>query len=77
LTAAACLSALFFCTVWCSTFVKKSIVVFTVLLLFEMRGTNPQSMEFIKTMVMSQGGFSMTNMQPTVIKYNVLVEKLF
>jgi hypothetical protein len=76
LTAAACTSALFFCAVWCSTCVK-SIIVSTVLLLFEVMGTNPQYTELIKTLVMSPGGFSTTNIQFTIIKYNVLVENLF
>jgi hypothetical protein len=39
-----------------------------------MRGADPQCTEFVKTLVMSTGGFSTTNMQFTVIKYNVLVE---
>lgn len=60
----------------CSTCVK-SIVVSASLLLFEMMGTDPQYTELIKTLVMSPGGFSTTNIQFTIITYNVLVENLF
>jgi len=57
--------------------VDKVSKVSTVLLLFEMRGADPHCTEFVKTLVVSPGGFSMANMQFTVIKYSVLVEKLF
>jgi len=42
-----------------------------------MRGADPQCTEFVKTLIVSSGGFSTANMQFTVIKYSFLVEELF
>jgi hypothetical protein len=57
--------------------VYKVSNVSTIVLLFQVRGADPQCIEFVKTLVVSPGGFSTTNMQFTIIKYTVLVEKLF